>query len=651
MKKNTQNKCKMLILAVIFILIIVISSCTDTNSSPVLCNVKLDYNNSRDFNNIKLSSELTNSTLHYKAIYLGSGSSYGAKSNFVEYPEGGLILSQGLWRIDCRWMNGDILIAEGTTRDIWVNLNTTSIIVYLEENVGKGSFSLESYKVKCSDNSVSSVNVQFEIQEWTSNGFAPTDTIVTLTPKEPDSNDCIYSFDLAANNIDAGHYILVLKVFDSSSQSASDLLFTDLLGFIVREGHKTKVEGDCAVKKGTSSSNSEYMDGYYDDEKNQPIDSNKVIPVGETTTNKTNLSKENIQNNHIYVINESSDGSDSMNLGHSGSGSSLTNQSDRIITPEPEEGKIIDFGINLNGTNVVVTTYTPYPWELIFNSEQTTIVSLKSNVTMNLYNKVNPPDLKNPAVWGKGGEFKRRYHSNVSLEGGSLNVIGPSSNNISNEPIIFRGPQYFDSNTGDTGGTGSYYKQGTVNVSSPGGSIVFDGEVTVEGFVGISSWNADMGPTSTIEGTSNTNITLKNGATIFSEGDVHYENFVNYSDTAYGIKLVGVQNSSTGTINIVLDNGHIETTNDNKKDTNEAGIYIENFAGDINITLQNGSSIKTNGAAIMLKNCTGPITISVESGCTVNSDIIVNSKTMELKKDTDGKLKESKKQSYNTSTI
>ena len=133
MKKNTQNKCKMLILAVIFILIIVISSCTDTNSSPVLCNVKLDYNNSRDFNNIKLSSELTNSTLHYKAIYLGSGSSYGAKSNFVEYPEGGLILSQGLWRIDCRWMNGDILIAEGTTRDIWVNLNTTSIIMRIKK--------------------------------------------------------------------------------------------------------------------------------------------------------------------------------------------------------------------------------------------------------------------------------------------------------------------------------------------------------------------------------------------------------------------------------------------------------------------------------------------------------------------------------------
>ena len=152
------------------------------------------------------------------------------------------------------------------------------------------------------------------------------------------------------------------------------------------------------------------------------------------------------------------------------------------------------------------------------------------------------------------------------------------------------------------------------------------------------------------DNTSNTNITLKNGATIFSEGDVHYENFVNYSDTAYGIKLVGVQNSSTGTINIVLDNGHIETTNDNKKDTNEAGIYIENFAGDINITLQNGSSIKTNGAAIMLKNCTGPITISVESGCTVNSDIIVNSETMILTKDQDGKLTESKQQSYNTST-
>ena len=59
MKKNTQNIFKTLILAVIFILIIVISSCTDTNSSPVLCNVKLDYNNSRDFNNPSLISNIS----------------------------------------------------------------------------------------------------------------------------------------------------------------------------------------------------------------------------------------------------------------------------------------------------------------------------------------------------------------------------------------------------------------------------------------------------------------------------------------------------------------------------------------------------------------------------------------------------------------
>ena len=103
MKKNTQNTFKTLFFAVIFILIIVISSCTDTNSSPVLCNVKLDYDNSRDFSKPSLISKLKDTTLFYKAIYLGSGSSYGAESDFVEYPKGGLILSQGLWKIDCEW--------------------------------------------------------------------------------------------------------------------------------------------------------------------------------------------------------------------------------------------------------------------------------------------------------------------------------------------------------------------------------------------------------------------------------------------------------------------------------------------------------------------------------------------------------------------
>lgn len=90
------------------------------------------------------------------------------------------------------------------------------------------------------------------------------------------------------------------------------------------------------------------------------------------------------------------------------------------------------------------------------------------------------------------------------------------------------------------------------------------------------------------------------------------------SDTAYGIKLVG-DTTSTGTINIELDNGHIKTSNVDKTDTNEVGIYIENFAGNININLKNGSSIETSGTAIKLVKCTGSITINVEKGCTISA--------------------------------
>ena len=88
------------------VVITVFPSCSADNSSLTLCNVKLDYDNSRSFSELSLDSKLTNSNLLYKAVYLGSGSSYyGAKSDFVPYPEEGLILSQGLWKIDCRWMN------------------------------------------------------------------------------------------------------------------------------------------------------------------------------------------------------------------------------------------------------------------------------------------------------------------------------------------------------------------------------------------------------------------------------------------------------------------------------------------------------------------------------------------------------------------
>ena len=69
-----------------------------------------------------------------------------------------------------------------------------------------------------------------------------------------------------------------------------------------------------------------------------------------------------------------------------------------------------------------------------------------------------------------------------------------------------------------------------------------------------------------------------------------------------------------------MDNSSILTSRDgNQIDKNEAGIYIYNFSGQINISLKNGAEISTSGTAIKLYHCTGPVEITVEKDCIVKS--------------------------------
>lgn len=623
MKKSTRIRFIIMTLIVISMVITVLSSCSADNSSPILCNVKLDYDNSRDFGKPSLISKLTDTTLFYKSNYLGSGSSYGSTTDYVSYPDGGLILSQGLWQIDCKWMKGDTLIAEGTTRDIWVNLNTSSILVYLEENVGKGSFSLESYKVKCSDNSVSSVSYDISLCKYTES--LGSNLLSTSEYKTGKETGCISTLNITKNDLEAGAYLLTIKVFNGNTQTTENLLFTDVLGFLVREGHQTSITGECYVIKGSSGSN-EYLT-WEPKPENPSTETSNVLPVGGDTTDSSgkpipsgslNDPELKLADKTVIIINKDNDSTkQEMSLGHTHDNN---NQSNRIITPNGGTAEVpIRFGINLNGTDVVLSTL-----DLGFSSESSAIINLPLYSEMTIYNNCYN---KREATWAKMNTTPigdRRYEANVMLQGGTLNVVGTRDRSISNASIVFQGPLHTDVDNYETIGWNQYQKQGSINVYSPGGSIVLDGEVSLIGSTGISSWSTKKSEGTTISGNVNTNITLKNNAKILATGDSHSEfsillaKKVDCSDTAYGIKLVG-DTTSTGTINIELDNGHIKTSNVDKTDTNEVGIYIENFAGNININLKNGSSIETSGTAIKLVKCTGSITINVEKGCTISA--------------------------------
>lgn len=615
MKKRSLFKHIFLIIAVALIVLAALSSCTPNSDSPILCNVILNMaEDSRAFDPISFSGsvDLSKYDLYYTAIYKGSGSSFGSENKKLY--TGSILISQGLWCIDCEWYDGDTKIASGSTGDIWINLNTSVITIHIGASEGKGSAVL-SYKVFCSDGSVKSVTCAISLSKWnSSNQFE--DVTRDFTLKKGTSSDSFIIQNLDINDLNSGKYILKIEVNDATD---SELLFTDVLGFVIKSDCITTINGKCFVKKGTSVNN-KYI--YWEEDPTTPTE-DKTIPVGGSNQAQLDTTT-SIENEHVYLVNPDKSTGDSMSLGHTTTSTDSTN-SNRIVTPT--EGT--NFGINMQGTDVIVTTGDE---GVDASRENTTIVELQNNVTMTLYNYVSP---SNDATWGlvepldivAGIPICRRYQCNTSLRGGTLNVVGSSTskneiNNISNGAIIFRGPVASD-NVVD--GYNGYYKQGAINIStdenSTGGNVVLDGNVNLVGETGISSWEV-KGESSSINNTLNTNIQILNGAKITAKGK--------YNEIAEGIYIKG--NTQTGIISITLDDGSITTSSSsgtNKAD--ESGIRIDDFYnGTINITLKNGATISSAvGSGLYFNNCQGStINVEIQSD---NPDSVITGKTNKIR--------------------
>ena len=617
-KRDFFRKCTLFVAAAL--LVVAISSCSQ-DIPLVLCNINLDVEDgSRSFNDVVFSSSYT---LYYSTVYKGSDPScYGIVSNQKYDSKVGILLSQGRWEITCEWKdaNGNT-VATGTTRDIWVNLNTSSFIVYLDEN-GKGSVELNYEVLKAVvanvTNAVTDVKVNLTLSKWNGSAFDVKNNDNELESTRGTVENSIKIYNHSFKNIDSGKYLLVIQTIDNTPQTSESILFTDVIGFVVKPGHTTVINGSCEVINGVSGKN-EYIT-WEDDPKN---------PEGNTNTagnassgSQTDLTNPNtiIGNNTIYVIQEDKDtsgtGTKSMDLSTAGK----KEKGPRLVVPDSGTS----FGINMNGTNVTLSTYKPKnDWDAIGNKENTTIFELPQNTQMTLFNyKANDTSTKKN-TWGliPPNGFKRRYHANANIAGGTLNIVGPTEkkDSISNIPIVFQGPAHDDSDEYNTGGTGAYKKQGAINLYSPGGKVVLDGKVTVSGCMGITSWDKVQEPSygddPTLTGKTDIQINMKNRSSINAVGDSGY-----YSDIAYGIYL-NYGSSTTGSVlNIVLDNSSILTSNAERTDENEAGIYIYNFSGQINISLRNGAKISTSGTAIKLYHCTGPVEITVEKDCIVKSE-------------------------------
>ena len=603
------------------ILIAVLSSCEVENNSMELCKVKLGYDSSRSFSDTTFSSKLDNSLLTYKATYMGKGQSYGSTSDYSSYPTEGLVLSQGPWVIDCMWMKEGTLIAEGTTREIWVNLNTKSLLVYLEENEGKGSFRLDSYKVKNTDNSVTAVSFAFEIRKWDSGQFTTLSLEPTITYGTESGYLKTCSFE--ADNLDAGQYILAVNVYNGDTQTSSNLLFTDVIGFTVREGHETRVSGECEVKSGVK-----YIE--WEPNPSNPSNTNGNIVEAangnENTGTTIDLTTGTIKNETIYILQEDKTtvngvetGTGTIDLGHQ-NGDTTSN---RILTPVPDPKTNENaFAIDMNGTDVTVSSTDTL--------ENTTIIQLNERITMNLFNSS-----ADSASWGvshSSSWFKTRTDANVKLNGGTLNVIGNGdSENISKGAIEFLGP------TKDDSATTLIQKQGAVNMEGVGGKVVLDGDVTVKGLLGISSFASGSTNSSLTGDPIYVDISAIN-STIEAEAAKKLYGY--QQETSYGIYLKCSGNG--GTINIVLDGATITAKGSGSK-TSESGIRIDDFTGNINITIKNGSTISSEvGNGLYFSKCTGEINITLDNtnnSITGGSHDLKASESSEIKINKGGEVK------------
>ena len=607
MKKRIGKHIALLVLAVL-ILVAVLSSCSAETPSVILCNVKLNTEEtSRSFDDPSFSNNLSECRITYCAKYQGSGSCYGdTKGIYVDYDKSkGIVLSQGLWNIDCIWIkeveNEDgsttqLTIASGSTGSIWVNLNTKSFLIYLDESTGFGSVSIK-YNVKCNDNSVNNIRIEYSLSKWESPS-SQKEIAITEAPEysvgnEPDS---LRVLSLPISNISVGKYLLVIKVFDTEAQPNA-LLFTDVLGFMVREGLTTVINGKCFVKKDVSDSN-EYI--YWDENPASPPVSgeNNKTNVGGTGNDKLNT-VENIENNHIYIVN--SDGSNNMNLGHT----EVAGENNRIVTPKSSATNPVDFGINLNGTDVTLTTANGI-------DEKYVVIELPSYSELTLFNNNGRGSTAGEkATWAfvnrtPLAQQDRRFESNVVMDGGSLNIVGTNSpSGLSNGDVVFRGPVATDSDEWNTLLYNKTRKQGAINFNSKGGTVVVDGGVRFEASVGFSSWSTSKPGkgqyTNTITEDTNINVTIKNDATVSVVGDKQTND--RFIDTAYGAYLRC--SGKGGTINFLLDNGKIIASGSGSDE--ESGIRIDDFnSGTINITLKNGSVISSSsGSGLYFNNCAG----------------------------------------------
>lgn len=572
--------------------------------------------------------------IYYKSIYKGSGSSYGNMSDtdpYLPLPTSGILLSQGLWEIKVVLANKvdnpapSISVSDsnnypnGSSGVIFINLNTTTITVKLES--GDGYAEITSYQL--TGNVPSSPSVEVQLFKYNGSTFDS----ITGTAYSGFINGTLNTNNVFTNtktSLPAGIYYVVLTV-----KSSSLVKFVDTIAFVVRSGLTTTITGSCSEYNKTSSIviDSEYLRPLNPNGESSGSGSDnayKVVDVGDIkTSSNTPIDFDVVQQNSIHVIQAAGTG---VMLDHTGSSSTM--YSNRIETPDGTK-----YAINLNGKSVTLSKIqnngngVDNESALVTNLNAKSYLTIYNNNGLEFGQRSKFADLQYNSGWRNEN---RRLQTNIELSNDStLNIVGDgATDRISNAGIIFYGPLATDINVKN-----DEYRQGSINLKYTGGNINLDGNVSVRGVVGISSWSTSGA--STLSGKVESRINIKNGAEINTSSTESYketqcESAADHA-TAHGIYIKGNNKcNSDSNITISLTGGSsIKTTCVGNNDS--AGIRIEDFTGSVRINIEDSSYINaTNGYEIYISNCSN-VTIVYSGNFSVDGtkgDIYIKNSTV-----------------------
>ncbi len=583
MNRRGLNKKLSFIGAVIlfsaFFVLQFLTSCSP--SSPVLCTVRLGYDDeARSISAV--FDPLDDYTVYYRSIYRGSDikNSYGDMSQnqtFNRLTSNGIILSQGLWEIEAIFKESNVgdtyTPSEGepiaSSGDIFINLNTKSINVRFPS--GSGYMKISSYNLVNLPSTIlnTSVTVSVYKYEIASSSFSSSSTVIPIT--KSNTGETFYSDKIMMNS---GAYYAVLEVKGSES-GTERILFTDCIGFVVRDGLTTDISGYCNKYNGSSSGGSFIV---------------KDPPGTGGSTNIDDIKEfegDDFSSDGTYVI---TDG-------------------DYSIVPKKTDNyeKVLsngqDISINMNGNS-------------IFNSdgENKASFTIGSGAELTIINDNEKNSKKAKVIGYEETPTEADNNPNFSVNGGTL-TLGSTDPSVEGSIDLKGAPPISDSSGTKHAAIVLTSKGGTVNLLSPGnGSYVNVEETTI----GIST---AFDETDKNSGTDmNININMVN-ASIHVQGDS--------DEYSTGIRLDGKKNGTEnykGTINISIkgvgDHKHsIQTSNsdDSKASIEQSCIYIMNYAGTINLSFdENAHLLSKYGYAVALVNCTGKVTI-VNKGTALGS--------------------------------